>query len=137
MLESHLIHRVAPELLLCKNTLLYDPLKLYLNKQALTIQNILHTQVNNSQTYLPPSWVNPNHQMIYGDIPPGLLSLKSKPNRQEAEFSESSSSSLTVNLSSYVLFWAMQTKHELPSTPSRLAQFQALRGKKKKVQYIL
>lgn len=61
MLESHLIHRVAPELLLCKNTLLYDPLKLYLNKQALTIQNILHTQVNNSQTYLPPSWVNPNH----------------------------------------------------------------------------
>jgi len=50
-----LIHAVAAELLLCKNTVLYDPLKLYQNKQALTIQNVLHTQVNSTQTYLPPS----------------------------------------------------------------------------------
>lgn len=126
VLESHPIHAECSKLLSCQNSILYDLLKLYQNKQALTIQNILHIQVNNSQTYLPPSQVNPNHWMIYGDIHPNLLSLKSKQNTQEPKFSESISSSLIVNPSMHVFLWVIRAKHKLFSILFRLNQFQVV-----------
>lgn len=82
------------------------------NKQTLTIQNISHTQVSNSQTYLPPSQVNPIHQMIYGDTHPSLLSLKSKQSRQDFEFSEAA---LLVLLHTHIyvgFFGVMRAKYE-------------------------